>query len=242
MAGVLEYGSDRSSQLYVLPRAPNSRPGLDSAVFVRVPPMREGGRIVAYSGSPNNRGAVLWLLVAAERDARRSVTLREIHIGTRAEPSDDLPVVGSAIPAAEACLTNGWIAAFFIDGVAPPPTGPVVLRYQSDSLWYRIELDPRQHTVRGGPWVTLHPADVGRRVFDEHLTVQLPRPVAPGLLAALRHDDRGWMGSAQVGTFGRFSWSYDPHMHGPPSSVNEVRLYTWRLPVACEAWGTPRDA
>lgn len=241
-AGVLEYGNDRSTQLYVLPRAPEPRTPLDSAVFVRVPPLREGGRMVAYGGTPSNRGAVLWLLVAAERDGRRGVTLQEIRIGGAAEPTDDLLVTGTAIPAAAACRTNGWIAAFFIEGVAPPPTGSVVLRYQSDSLWYRVELDPRRHTVRGGPWVTLHPADVGRRVFDEHLTVQLPRPVAPGLLAALRHDDRGWRGWAQVGTFGRFSWSYLPNMHGPPPSVDELRLYAWRLPSACEAWVTPRDA
>lgn len=241
-AGVVEYHDDRSSQLYVLSRSPEPRTRLDSAVFVRVPPMRGGGRIAAYGGSPNNRDAVLWLLVAAERDAGRGVILHKIRIGEHAEPSDGLPVVGTAIPAAEACRTTGWIAAFFIEGVAPPVTGPVVLRYQSDSLWYRLELDPRRHTVRGGPWVTLRPADVGRRVIDQHLAVQLPKPVAPGLIAALWRDDRGWLGSAQVGTYGRFDWSFRPNMHGPPASVNEVRLYAWQLPVACEAWGTPRDA
>jgi hypothetical protein len=48
-----------------------------------------------------------------------------------------------------------WISGFFIEGVGPRPTEPVVLEYRSESGTYRLLVDPRRNSVRGRPAFTI---------------------------------------------------------------------------------------
>lgn len=100
------------------------------------------------------------------------------------------------------CLGKSWLAAFFIDGLGPRPAGPVTLRLRVGDSVSHMLIDPRRHTVRAEPALTLLRGMSGLRIPDWPTAHVQPaaklRPVLP--LIAWRTDHE-WGGFGHTGDF-----------------------------------------
>jgi hypothetical protein len=65
------------------------------------------------------------------------------------------------------CLGSDWLAAFFVEGFGPRPTGPAVVVFSANGpdgqpqTVHRLRVDPRRHTLRTAPALVLRTGDAG---------------------------------------------------------------------------------
>lgn len=74
------------------------------------------------------------------------------------------------------CLSGDWLAAFFVEGFGPRPTGAAVVVFSANGpdgqtqTVHRLRVDPARHTLRAAPALVLRTGDPG---IDTAITERL---------------------------------------------------------------------
>jgi hypothetical protein len=148
-------------------------------------------------------------------------------------------VKGSKLVAAapeESCKSGSWIAAFFVEGIGPRPTGPVTLYYVTNGRGHRLEIDPDKHTVRADVALRLEPADFGGATWVSPISYRAAGSTPPSLPVLGRRDLTGWRIDGGGTSMRHFGWSEYRGMQGPVPVITEWRLYLLSLPDGCAQW------
>ncbi len=146
-----------------------------SAAVLRIPPASNSGLIVltdsatAPTAAGGERPLVFVLRGRSRGGPPVQATLSEVgrtRVSVAPDPSD----------AHRPCLGSDWIAAFFVEGFGPRPTGPAVVLFSANGpdgqpqTVHRLRVDPARHTVRAAAALVLRTGDPG---IDTMITERL---------------------------------------------------------------------
>jgi hypothetical protein len=230
---VVTFGQGPTERLFAL-RAP-PRISIANAAFAKIPP--SGAiRISAYSAADQAGPVLLWIAQTRRIDAVAHISLTTLLVPGRRGAARFAADTTAAATVEQACASEGWIAAFFVDGIGERPTGPVMLNHESGETTLRIEIRPDQHTVPGDLALRVLPRHIGGLTFVDPIGYQEAGASPPALPALARHDYRGWRAEGGSAWIRRHGWTESRSMHGPVYPTDEWRLYLLSLPPACERW------
>ena len=118
----------------------------------------QNGRYMAVTQS-----AVAPVLFVAERKREgRRFSISTMPVNPDRNLRETPPASFEPRPLPDWCAEQSWISGFFIEGVGPRPTEPVVLEYRTESGTYRLLVDPRRNSVRGTPAFTISDEELWR--------------------------------------------------------------------------------
>lgn len=128
------------------------------------------------------------------------------------------------------CEGESWVAAFFVEGIGPKPTAPVVLRVDADGERHELLVDPARSTVRATPALDLGAVGLAHGRVPPRVHVRFAR-TAPPVVPMLLHRQAGrWWGGGGVAARREYTW-FQPDV--PQDPVTDVRLYFLALPPPC---------
>jgi hypothetical protein len=81
---------------------------------------------------------LLWIIRARNRGAP-FVSVSTLRVGAQIAPPNVRNSTLVAASAEHSCKSKSWIAAFFIEGFGPRPTGPITLYYVTEGKGHRLE-------------------------------------------------------------------------------------------------------
>jgi len=221
---IVAFGQGIANEIHYALRQPR-RFSWSFAPVIRVPTASASGMSVTGAAGP-----ALLVVLKSETRERPAVTASLFQI-ERALP--DRSTAPAESVAMRPCIGEGWITAFFVEGLGPSPSGPVVLEYSAGGVKYRLRIDPKLHTVRATPALRLARGDVDvdstlpeRRV----VSIEVSNTFKPVLPVLIWRDPRRWHaagGTARGGDYGII-------MNGDRDQrPEEWRLYMLEAPPPC---------
>lgn len=229
---VVTFGEGPTERIFAL-RAP-ARMSIANAAFAPIP-LSGSTRIGAYKAVDQAMPALLW--VAQVRPGpSASISLSALVLSGRRAPAQFADDTLAAVSAEQACASEGWIAAFFVDGIGARPAGPVTLLYESDGKKQRIVIRPNEHTLPGRLALRILPRNIDGLTSVSSIGYQESGASPPALPALAWHDYTGWHAEGGSAPSRHYGWSPSGNLHEAAAPTNEWRLYLLSLPPECERW------